>query len=273
MKGLLIADFKRVFKDKMMIVLGILAVVFAAMNPLLNGALGAICRLFNENYVPSVTAKAMFFMSFNLGDVMGLVAAAILAGMLCKDFSYGTIRNKIIAGKSRSAIFFSLFITCSAVFVAVMLLNAAASLGISLCLFDYQSDPFTAADFWYAMESLGFSLLVLLFGASLLSTLCVCMKKGAIVIVTYLSIAFGMNLVATLLVGGIELLDLMEGSKKAIDILTPIARINVFGAVNYIGTGTAYTWKDVLYLTVPAVVGILGMTGFGYRQFGKKDLK
>ena len=273
MMSLLRTDFKRVFKDKMMIVLAILAVAFAAINPLLNGAIDAVIKMFDEAYVAATTAKAMFFMSFNLGDLMGLVTAAILASMLCKDFSYGTIRNKIIAGKSRSAIFGSLFVTCSVVFVAVMLLNAFATLGISLCLFDYQADPFTMADFWYTLESLGFSLLVMLFGAALLAALCVCMKSGAAVIVTYLSFAFGMGMISSLVTGGVSLLELMEGSEKAIKILTPISRINVFGAYAYIGNGTEYAWKDVLYLVIPASVGILSFVSFGFWKFNRKDLK
>ena len=114
MKNLLKAEFKRVFMDKLLIVMGILAVAFAAVTPLLYALLFSEMGMADEPMLASfISSKAQFFGSFSLGNNLGLIAPVLLAIALCKDFSFGTIRNKVIAGKSRTAIFLSLFITCA----------------------------------------------------------------------------------------------------------------------------------------------------------------
>ena len=52
-----------------------------------------------------------------------------------------------------------------------------------------------------------------------------------------------------------------------------IDRINVANAATYIGTGTTYSLTDVLYLTLPATTGTLGLLVLGLWRFNKKDLK
>jgi hypothetical protein len=100
MKGLLKADFKRVFKDKLLIVMGILAVVFALITPLLYALLFSGANEMVAGMVGGiVSAKSNFFASFSVGNNLGLIAPVLLAIVLCKDFSFGTVRNKIIAGK------------------------------------------------------------------------------------------------------------------------------------------------------------------------------
>lgn len=278
MRGLLKSDFKRVLKDKLLIVMGILAVAFAIITPLLYAliisgigysdndmAMGALSVSF--------TAKSQFFSSFSLGNNLGLIVPVLLAIVLCKDFSFGTVRNKIIAGKSRGAIFASLFITCSVVLIVVMVLHAIITLCVSLCFFDYQAADFTMSDFWYFLESFVFEIIVLLFVSSLLSWLCASRKNVGIVIVLYIAIAFAFVLIGSILQMAISLLDATGGDEGVISVLTFISRINVFNAAAYIGTGTRYGLEDVLYILVPSVVGIVGFFGIGVLKFKKKDLK
>ena len=221
-----------------------------------------------------VSGKGMFFSSFSIGNNLGLIAPVLLAIVLWKDFSFGTIRNKVIAGKSRTAIFMSLFITCAVVMVGVMLLHAFATLGISLLFFDYQAEPFTMADFWYFLESLVFEVLVLLFVAALLSWLCANMKNVGLVIVLYVAVAFVLALAASMLHDIIiPLMEMIGEDQTTIDILKFFDRINVGGAVYYIGLGTEYTLEDVLYLTIPSMLGIAGLLGHSLWRFNKKDLK
>ena len=274
MKGLLKADFKRVFKDKLLIVMGILAVVFALITPLLYALLFSGANEMVAGMVGGiVSAKSNFFASFSVGNNLGLIAPVLLAIVLCKDFSFGTVRNKIIAGKSRSAIFLSLFITCSVIFVAVMLLHAFVTLGVSLIFFDYQQGEFTVSDFWYFMESLALDILTLLFVAALLSWLCACMKNVGLVIVLYIAISFVLVLAGSIMQMVYTIMETLDGNEKTISVLKFLDRINVASAVTYIGTGTKYTLEDVLYLTIPSIAGILGFLGLGLWRFNKKDLK
>ena len=274
MKGLLKADFKRVLKDKLLIVMGILAVVFALITPLLYALLFSGENVSITGILSGfVSAKSTFFSSFSIGNNIGLIAPVLLAIALWKDFSYGTVRNKIIASKSRTAIFMSLFITCSAIFVAVMLLHGFVTLGVSLIFFDYQPTAFTWSDFRYFLESLALDILMLLFVSAMLSWLCACMKNVGLVIVLYIAISFILTLAASIITIVLTVLQATGGKESTIATLEILNKINVANAAAYIGAGTEYTMKDLLYLTVPAAAGILGFLGLGLWRFNKKDLK
>lgn len=274
MKNLLRADFKRVFKDKLLLVLGILAVVFALITPLLYVVIFSVMTPEEAEMMGAlISAKAQFFASFSLGNNLGLIAPVLLAIALCKDFSFGTIRNKVIAGKSRSSIFLSLFVTCSVVLIGVMLLHAFVTLGFSLIFFDYQPTAFSLADFWYFLASLGFEILVLLWVSALLSYLCATMKNVGLVIVVYIAVAFILVIAASIVQVTIPVLESVGGNESVLNLLRFVDRVNVGNASMYIGVGTSYTVEDVLYLTVPALVGIMAFVGLGLLRFNKKDLK
>ena len=278
MTGLLKADFRRVFKDKLLLVMGILAVVFALITPLLYIVLLSATEMTADDMVTEmlsglITGKGQFFGSFSMGNNLGLIAPVLLAIVLCKDFSYGTVRNKIIAGKSRTQIYLSLLITCSAVLIGVMLLHAFITLGVSLIFFDYQPTAFTVADFWYFLASLGFEILVLLFVSSLLSWLCASMKNVGLVIVLYVAIAMVLVMAGSIAHTLISVIEMTGENENLVALLQFASRINVLNSAAYIGTGTEYGLKDVLYLTIPASLGILGFATLGLLKFNKKDLK
>ena len=274
MKNLLKADFKRVLQDKLLLIMGIIAVAFAVVMPLLYAAIFSGAGMKDDPLLSMyISGKVQFFDALSIGNNMGLIAPIFLGITLFKDFSYGTIRNKIIAGKSRRSIFLSMYITCAVVFVAVMLFHAFITLGISLIFFDYQATAFTLADFWYFLASLGFELLVLLWVASLLSWLCASAKNVGLVIVLFFAFSFGLSLIGGILQIVIPVLEVYGSNENLIDVLYFIDRINIGSSAMYIGTGTAYTLEDVLYLTLSPLVGILGFTWLGLRRFNKRDLK
>ncbi len=279
MTSLLKADLRRIFKDKLLLIMGILAVTFAAVTPLIYAVILAGTNAAQVDMVSDLlsgyfSGKAQFFSAFSIGNNMGLIAPVFIIIVLCKDFSYGTVRNKIIAGKSRTEIFMSLFISCSVVFVAVMMAHALVTLGISLIFFDYQSTAFTASDFWYLLESLGFEILVLLCVSAILSWLCASKKNVGLVIVLYVALAFGLVLAGSITQMVLGIMDAVDGNGTDIAVvLRFVDRINIGNSSVYIGTGSEYTLEDILYLTITPTVGILGFTGLGLLNFNKKDLK
>ena len=280
MTGLLKADFRRVFKDKLIIVMAIIAAVFAVITPALyvvillasGGAFdtaGMPMQMFGDIF----SAKTQFFSSFSMGNNFGLIAPVFLAIVLCKDFSYGTIRNKIIAGKSRSAIFMSLFTTCSVVFSGIMFLHSFLTLGISLIFFDYQYVPFTFDDFLYFVESLVLELLILIFISALLSYLCANMKNVGLAIVLYIAVSFGLVMVGGIVQVAQSVLLPMDVSETVISAVEFFDKINVGTASSRIGMGTSYSLEDILYNAVPPIIGIIGFVGLGLIKFNKTDLK
>ena len=274
MRELIQADLKRVIKDKLLLVLAILAVVFALITPLTFALVFSVIDVSEEPMLAAlVSAKGMFFQSFSMTNNMGFIAPILLAIVLYKDFSYGTVRNKIISGKSRSQIFLSTFIVCSLVLVCVIMLSAFITLGVSLIFFDYQEGAFAAADLGYFFASLGFELLVLLFMSALLSLLCTCSKNLGIAIVLYLAFTFALTLVGsfTQVIGAVA--QTFVESELLAKVIKVIDRLNVGMATSYIGTGDSYSLSDVLYLTLPALSGIAAFLGLGLVSFNKKDLK
>lgn len=274
MRELIQADLKRVIKDKLMLVLAILAVVFALITPLTFALVFSVIDVSEEPMLAAlVSAKGLFFQSFSMTNNMGFIAPVLLAIVLYKDFSYGTVRNKIISGKSRSQIFLSTFIVCSLVLVCLIMLSAFITLGVSLIFFDYQEGAFAAADLGYFFASLGFELLVLLFMSALLSLLCTCSKNLGIAIVLYLAFTFLLTIVGsfTQVIGAVA--QTFVESELLAKVINVIDRLNVGMSTSYIGTGDSYSLSDVLYLTLPALSGIAAFLGLGLVSFNKKDLK
>ena len=274
MRELIQADLKRVIKDKLLLVLAILAVVFALITPITFALVFSVIDVSEEPMLSAlVSAKGMFFQSFSMTNNMGFIAPILLAIVLYKDFSYGTVRNKIISGKSRSQIFLSTFIVCSLVLVCLIMLSAFITLGVSLIFFDYQEGAFAAADLGYFFASLGFELLVLLFMSALLSLLCTCSKNLGIAIVLYLAFTFLLTIVGsfTQVIGAVA--QTFVESELLAKVIKVIDRLNVGMATSYIGTGDSYSLSDVLYLTLPALSGIAAFLGLGLVSFNKKDLK
>ena len=146
MIDLLKTDLKRAVKDKMFIVLCIIGGAFAVITPILYKVIFVLLGIDEEAMqefevlgMGFASAKSVFFSAFSLSNNFGLILPVLVAIILCKDFSHGTIRNKIICGKSRTSIYFSLLITCVILICSFILAHALLTLFISLIFFDYQS--------------------------------------------------------------------------------------------------------------------------------------
>lgn len=266
MRELLKTDLRRILKDKLFLVVCILGVVFAVSTPLLNQLIIVGLDISEEMSVSFATAKSMFFSSFSLSGNFGLILPILLSIVLCKDFNQGTVRNKIISGKSRKDVFFSMFFSGTIVICGVMLAHALLTLVISLCFFPYQPEAFTMDSFWYLLISLLFSILLYVFISALISFLCVLMKNVGLAIVIYIAINFFFSIVGTI----ISLAAVFsETESTALEIAQ---KANLFTA-SHIGTGVTYTLLEVLCTLLPVFIGGALCLFFGNLIFKKKDLK
>ncbi|MBE7085208.1 MAG: hypothetical protein E7368_04045 [Clostridiales bacterium] len=268
MRNLLKTDLYRIVKDKLFLVLAILAGVFALITPLANFAL--LYTFEEENIRYAMDAKSLFLNAFGAGSNFGLICPILLTIALCKDFSHGTVRNKIICGKSRISIFLSMFITASVILCGIMLAHALVTLGVSLCFFNYQATPFTGADFGELMLTLLFNLCTYLFVAGILSFFSVAMKNAGLAVVMYLAVNFFF-----VIYGGIlDIAFLFSGSENttAYAVFEFLSMSNPFSSSLFAGE-TGYTWKDFVYRLLPTLLGTGGAFGLGFLIFRKKDLK
>lgn len=277
MSKLMKLDFKRVFKDKLFLVVCILALVFAVITPFLYlvimSTMGEMDEISKEMLSGYFTAKGQFFGAFSFGNNLGLIAPILIGIILFKDFSFGTIRNKIIAGHSRTSIFLSTFAVCFISLFGVILAHALITLGICLPIFDYQPTPFTTSDFWYLLESLCFQILVYLFVSAFVAHLCATKNNMGLVIVLYIAVVLGCSMIAGILQVALIAVGEMPDMEKTAHVLDFIQRINIFNSSATIGLGTSYETKDVLYYILTPVIGTLGILGHGIWRFSRKDLK
>lgn len=267
-------DLKRVLKDKLFMIVCILGGAFALVTPLLYWALfGSLDESMGELFGSYTSAKSHFFDAFSVGNNLGLVVPILLAIILRKDFSHGTVRNKIISGHSRVSIFLSMYAVCFVVLWVIMLLHALLTMCVSLIFFDYQAGGFAAGDLIYLLESIFFQMLVYLFISAFVSWLCAAAKNVGVVIVLYVAVVLVMSLITGILSVSIEILKFDSDNETLVNVLTTIQRINAFNSTANIGSGTSYTLSDTLYNLFPPVIGAAGLLGLGILGFKKKDLK
>lgn len=274
MLDLIKSDFKRILKDKLMLVVSIIAAAFAIAAPLLYKAIFLMVGMEEELGIlaemgVAPTAKSTYFSAFMPGDNMGLIAPILISIILCKDFSHGTVRNKIIAGRKRWQVFLSSFIACATVLCALMLVYAILTLLISLLVFEYQYEPFTVKDFWYLLASTGMKILAFVFIAALICFLSVFMKNAGLTIVSYVAVVFLFVIVGSVMqVAGM----MLDPTETAYSVLEFLCNTNIFIA-SFIGSGTSYSALELACgIAVPLLWSTL-LLGLGLLVFKKKDIK
>ena len=281
MLKLLKVDIKRVLKDKLFFVMCILAVVFAVITPLLYVAIFASIGLDGGEMSETldalgmtIDAKTLFFQSFSIGNNLGLIAPVLLAIILCKDFSHGTVRNKIISGSSRTSIFMSMYSVCFLALFTVMTLHALLTLLISLVFFPYQATELVASDIGYFFLSLLFEALLYLFVAALVSVLCACTKNTGVAIVGYVAIVMIMSVLVSILQIGALMIPTIDGEDSLVlKTVEFLQNINVFNYASVIGIGAKYSLREILCCILSPSILAGGLTALGIFSFKKKDIK
>ena len=268
MLDLLKVDLKRVFKDKLFMIICIIAGAFIISTPLLYKVLFSAIDM-GDLMGMTINAKTLTFTAFSPSSDLGLIMPILVVIILCKDFSQGTVRNKIICGKSRSKIYFSMLLTCIIVMCGVMLAYGVLILLVSLTVFDYQETAFTAKDFGYLVLSLGFEMLIYVFISSLVCFFEVFMKNAGLAIVMY----FAVNLLLAIIGGIVSLAWMFSDPNSAMySVLEILSKANVF-STTLIGQGASYSLTDILCLLIPTIGGSAGLIFLGRAVFKKKDLK
>lgn len=268
MRNLYLSDLKRILKDKLFMVTCILAAAFALINPLLNKLLFEILDL-GEILGSTVSAKSMLFGAFLPSDNLGLVMPILMSIVVCKDFSQGTVRNKIISGKSRLTIYLSHLLSCATVICSVMLIHALLTLAVSLCFFTYQDTAFTSADLGYLLASLLFAMVVFFAISAIVTFFATCAKNVGICILLYLAVALGLSIIGAVFQVAVAFLDTEAVAFKIVEFINALN----FYTSTLIGAGSSYGIKDIVYILLSPVIVSGGITLLGIRIFSGKNLK
>ena len=268
MRKLIKTDFKRILKDKLLIVLCVIGGAFAVFTPLLYKILFSVIGA-EDVLGMTVNAKSLFFTAFSPSDNFGLILPILLAIILCKDFNHGTVRNKLICGYSRKSVFLSMYITCATVICALILCYALINLFVSLIFLNYQATPFTMADFWYLIVSILFEMLIYLFISAILCFFVSIAKNVGLAIVFYVGAMFFFVIVG--LVVSIAIM-FTDPSTVAYNVIEYFVVANPF-MPTVIGSGVEYKLSEVLSIVLTNLIGGALLTLFGAIIFTKKDLK
>lgn len=276
MGSLLKTDLKRIAKDKLFLIACIIGVAFALFIPLLYYVLFSAISM-GENIMAMlgtpINAKYIFSLSFSPGSNFALLVPILITIALYKDFSYGTIRNKLIRGKSRASIFMSMHTANTIFLCGILLVYALLTLGMSLLFFEYQAGGFGMEDFLYLLQTIVFELLIYAFIAAIISFLCVFMKNAGTAIIMYMAINLGFTMIASIIMMSLNALRLNPEQKTLVSVLEFFLNTNVFYTATTLGTGTSYTTEQMLYAILPSVLGIAVFVGLGLLVFRKKDVK
>ena len=273
MLKLLKTDLTRVLKDKLFLISCIIGGVFALIGPLMYKAvfafMGADAEML-EMMGAMPTAKSMLFQAFLPGGDLGLILPILITIVLCKDFSYGTVRNKIIAGHSRTKIFLSMLITSCIIVCGLMLAQALLTFGISLVFFEYSTVAFSASEFGYILLSILLEMLVYITICSLVCFLCVFMKNAGTSVVMYVGVNFLLTIIGSIFMVSFAFAD---PEKKATHFFLELcSKTNIFTST-IIGAGTSYTLKDICFVLGPCIAFTALLVFLGIVIFKKKDLK
>ncbi len=169
MKKLLTADFRRIFKGKGIYVLMILGFIFPAISALvirLTGLANDVEELGDlaaEVFNPVGMYAASFSPTQNLGLILLIVVGVLLSG----EFTNNTMRNKIVVGHSKTAIFLSSLITVLTYIFVVVLVNSSFTYLFNSISFGFGLQPFCA---YFKRGLVAYSGIFVLYSLSIVAT-------------------------------------------------------------------------------------------------------
>lgn len=125
MRNLLSSGFYRLWKNKVFWI-GVIAMLVISAGIMLNGSRQAAALItagYNDQTLDSYY--------FNLAPVIGLFCAILASLFIGTEYSEGTLRNKIVVGRTRTAVYLANYVICLAAgvcFVAAWLIGGLTGL-------------------------------------------------------------------------------------------------------------------------------------------------
>ena len=141
MKRLLATDLRTLLKSKLFLIGMIIAVVLPLLVVLLFVAVRALMKMDDpemDTFVDmAVNAKTVMGSSFSLSSNVGIILPVFSGIVVGLDLTAGTIRNKLIAGCSRTKVYSSHLIVATIFNVGTILIYAASSAFFALIMMPY----------------------------------------------------------------------------------------------------------------------------------------
>lgn len=259
MSDLLRADFYRAKKDIILFIALILVVFFALSTPALYLLLeklikDSLSEIGGAGLGISFSGKFVFMSTLSVTNNIGLILPVLIGILVCRDFSTGTVRNKIIAGHSRLQVYLSLLISAVSIGATLFLIYSLLMLALGSLLLGYGS-AFTFGEFIYILKVLLMG--TLMFSAMISIGIFFAAATRSIGITIVLQIALGMVIA---ILGSIPmmLIDCPEWLEQ-ITRLNPAYQLNLLTASENLPTDLFITslLSSAAYIIISAAAGSL----------------
>ncbi len=266
MGKLLKADFFRIIRSKLFMIVCILTGAFPFLTAGLYYLVIKIMKMPGMNtsgmQVNLLTGRAVVSDSFLLSSNMGLLLPIFITIFICADVSNGTLRNKIIAGRSRTSIYFSHLISSSVISAVLILLEVLLFFGIScLILPGHYGAAIDSEEIVNLVYFFITGLFTFIFSAAISTALSLMMKHTAPAVIVTVVAGMGLSLIGQIL-------------HVADPALTKkwLCLIPTYTNSGFLSSGKFETVSFLLGILSYLVFGVL-ITVLGLMRFKKADLK
>lgn len=171
MISLIKAELYKIFKDKSILICLLLISVMSIMM----ASIFKIAIMIGPDGMEGIdelegildlSGRGVIYNSMSIMNNAGIIILVAIPLFVCKDFSYGTIRNVILVGHKKRNIYFSKLFSGLLVGLGLALINIIISTIISLLLMDYGS-PLTITELLNVLRDIGLYLLIIAWVTSL----------------------------------------------------------------------------------------------------------
>ncbi|MDD3171418.1 MAG: ABC transporter permease [Bacilli bacterium] len=263
MLKLLKADFIRLKNEKTVWIVGIVAIFLAFITSLVFYIMAKTTDNFDTGgmIVVSFSGVFTFSNSFSVTNNMGLIIPIVICVFAGKDFSYLTIRNKLISGNSRTKVYLSSWMTSLVVGTILITIYALSSLLFASLFMGYGRE-FDFGEVLYILKTLGLGILLFM------------VVESIAVFLTFVTKSMSLSIIISI------------GASLFLSIITSVFMFFLSGSPvlkeiyswTMMSQGLALTSMSVdtdtlIRILISSVVGITVFTSLGIVIFKKADIK
>ncbi|MBQ9124453.1 MAG: ABC transporter permease subunit [Acholeplasmatales bacterium] len=275
MRRLLKADFKRFLTDKLFMIGCFVGLGLVFITPLLLQSLESLMGAIEEGVeiTDLINARTFYFEAFSPMSDFGIVLAIFLAIIINRDFSYGTIRNKIINGHKRRNIYLSLFIVTFTIMAGLMLAYAFTTLGIGTLLTNYFRAYNIGKEILLIFLSVIFAAFFFVTITAILVFFSLAFKNVGVSIVLYLVMGFVFSIIYTVATVGNAALESVDANTAIEYIFNFLTYINPFAQLQLLGNILELKLYEVVFIIFSQLAVIAIFLFGGIATFNKRNLK
>lgn len=251
----------RMIKDKIIIVS---LIVSLAMSLLLIFVGLIFEHLLNDQslttlgLVPYNSGEGLFLASLTLTNNYGLAIPIFASILICRDFSYGTIRNKIIAGYKRSDIYISSLLANIIFSVASLTIVVLFTTLCGTIIFGFGRE-FNKDVLLYLLSSFGVIVIILIAFQSINHFFCMSTRK------TFLAIIISVLLlsVSSIFTVILNLVPLFQDIPFLSYLITPytsnLVTSGIMATDEALKVFLATTISSIVVIVVSSIIGIVSL--------------